>query len=83
MADHCEPGSWTCSGRLGLRVYDTHPTVSVVRGDGEMLVTPYLRYFIGSNSPTIGLSEASAPKMFGRYARHFDHMWDLAKEWTP
>jgi hypothetical protein len=47
-----------------------------------MLVTPYLRYFIGSNSPTIGLSEGSAPKMFGRYARHFQHMWDLAKEWT-
>jgi hypothetical protein len=72
-----------CGGKLQLRVYDTHPTVSVVRGDGEMLVTPYLRYFIGSNSPTIGLSEGSAPKMFGRYARHFDHMWDLAKEWTP
>jgi len=69
-------------GRPELRVYDTHPTVSVVRGDGEMLVTPYLRYFIGSNSPTIGLSEGSAPKMFGRYARHFQHMWDLAKEWT-
>jgi hypothetical protein len=71
-----------CGGRLELRIYDTHPTVSVVRGDGEMLVTPYLRYFIGSNSPTIGLSEGSAPKMFGRYARHFQHMWDLAKEWT-
>jgi hypothetical protein len=71
-----------CGGRLELRVYDTHPTVSVVRGDSEMLVTPYLRYFIGSNSPTIGLSEGSAPKMFGRYARHFQHMWDLAKEWT-
>jgi hypothetical protein len=72
-----------CSGDMQLRVYDTHPTVSVVRGDADMLVTPYLRYFIGSNSPTLGLAEESAPKMFGRYARHFDGMWNLATEWTP
>lgn len=81
LARFCEMREM-CGGRVGLRVYDTHPTVSVVRGDTDMLVTPYLRYFIGSNSPTIGLSERSAPKMFGRYARHFQHSWDLAKEWT-
>ena len=72
-----------CPGDMQLRVYDTHPTVSGVRGDDNMLVTPYLRYFIGSNSPTLGLAEESAPKMFGRYARHFDGMWNLATEWTP
>jgi hypothetical protein len=68
--------------QMQLRTYDIHPTVSVVRGDNRMLVTPYLRFCIGSNSPTFELTEASARKMFGRYARHFDHMWKLAKDWT-
>ncbi len=68
--------------QMQLRTYNTHPTVSVVRGDDRMLVTPYLRYSIGSNSPTFELTEASASKMFGRYARHFDHMWQLAKDPT-
>jgi hypothetical protein len=52
--------------QMQLRTYDTHPTVSVVRGDNRMLVTPYLRFSIGSNSPTFELTEASARKMFGR-----------------
>jgi hypothetical protein len=67
---------------MKLRIYGMHPTVSVVRGDDRMLVTPYLRFSAGSNSPTFELTEASARKMFGRYARHFDHMWRLAKDWT-
>ena len=68
--------------QMQLRTYATRPTVSVVRGDNRMLVTPYLRFSIGSNSPTFELTEASARKMFSRYARHFDHMWQLAKDWT-
>jgi DNA-binding transcriptional regulator YiaG len=63
-----------CPG-IEVRIYDTHPTVSIVRGDGEMLVTPYLRYFLGSNSPTFALTADSAPGMFGRYERHFESMW--------
>lgn len=69
-----------CAGRMELRAYAAHPTVSVVRGDGDMLITPYLRYFAGNNSPTFGIAAASAPKMFGRYARHFAGMWELARE---
>ena len=69
-----------CGGAIGVRAYDTHPTVSVVRGDDEMLITPYLRYFAGSNSPTFGITAQSAPRMFGRYARHFASMWELAEE---
>lgn len=69
-----------CGGGMEIRTYDAHPTVSVVRGDDKMLVTPYLRYFPGSNSPTLGITAASAPRMFGRYARHFESMWDLARE---
>lgn len=69
-----------CGERMALRVYDTHPTVSVVRGDGAMLITPYLRYFAGNNSPTLGITAQSAPRMFSRYVRHFSSMWDLARE---
>jgi hypothetical protein len=67
---------------MRLRTYSTHPTVSVVRGDDRMLVTPYLRFSVGSNSPTFEFTQASARKMFARYARHFDQIWRLAKDWT-
>src|ERR1022692_2314122 len=50
--------------RMQIRVYDGYPTVSVVRGDDRMLVTPYLRFFIGSNSPTFEFRSDQAPKMF-------------------
>jgi hypothetical protein len=66
--------------QIGLRVYDTYPTASIVRGDGEMLVTPYLRYFFGSNSPTFALTDRSAPVMFARYERHFESMWLNSRE---
>jgi hypothetical protein len=59
-----------------------YPTVSVVRGDDRMLVTPYLRFFIGSNSPTFEFRADQAPKMFIRYARHFENTWNLAEDWT-
>ena len=68
-------------GRMQVRTYDTHPSVSVVRGDDRMFVTPYLRFFVGSNSPTFEIASDAAPRMFSRYARHFDGMWKLAKEW--
>jgi hypothetical protein len=38
-----------CGPRMRVRVYAEYPTVNVVRGDDSMLVTPYLRFFIGSN----------------------------------
>lgn len=69
-----------CSGRMELRAYGTYPTVSVVRGDDEMLITPYLRFHEGDNSPTLGITARSAPRMFGRYARHFSSMWDIATD---
>lgn len=72
------PGILAEAARAGC----VHPTVSIVRGDGRMLVTPYLRFFKGSNSPTFELTEGPARKMFGRYARHFGQTWNLAKDWT-
>jgi hypothetical protein len=71
-----------CGQAMEVRTYNAHPTVSIVRGDDDVLVTPYLRYFMGSNSPTLGISASTAPKMFGRYVRHFDRMWKLSADWT-
>jgi hypothetical protein len=71
-----------CGERMHVRVYNAQPTVSMVRGDGQMLVTPYLRFFIGSNSPTFEIWAKTAPKMFSRYERHFEDTWDRARDWT-
>ena len=70
-----------CGTGIAVRVYDSHPTVSVIRGDGRMIVTPYLRFFIGSNSPTFELDAGHNHKIFDRYARHFEETWKLSKEW--
>jgi Domain of unknown function (DUF5919) len=72
-----------CGPRMRVRVYDEYPTVSVVRGDDCMLATPYLRFFIGSNSPTFEFRSDQAPRMFTRYARHFESTWKHAEDWRP
>jgi Domain of unknown function (DUF5919) len=72
-----------CGTRMQIRVYDKHPTVSVVCGGDVTLVTPYLRFFIGSNSPTFEFGARQAPRMFTRYTRHFENTWKLAKDQTP
>lgn len=74
MRRRCGPG-------MRIRVYDGHPTVSVVRGDDAMLVTPYMRFFIGNNSPTFEFRAREAPKMFTRYTRHFEATWTNAEDW--
>jgi hypothetical protein len=71
-----------CRNQVQIRIYDAYPTVSVVRGDDRMLVTPYLRFFIGSNSPTFELRAEEAKKIFSRYERHFEDTWNRAKDWT-
>jgi hypothetical protein len=71
-----------CRDQAQIRIYSAHPTVSVVRGDDRMMVTPYLRFFIGSNSPTFELRSAAAAKMFSRYERHFEDTWNRATDWT-
>jgi transcriptional regulator with XRE-family HTH domain len=72
-----------CGPRMRVKVYDGYPTVSVVRGDDAMLVTPYMRFFIGSNSPTFEFRAREAPKMFTRYTRHFESTWTNAEDWHP
>lgn len=71
-----------CGSRMGLRVYCTHPSLSVVRGDDEMLITPYMPPFTGNNSPTFEYTAAAAPKTIGRYAQQFSTMWNQAREYA-
>ena len=68
--------------QVQIRTYGTHPTVSIVRGDGHMLVTPYLQFTLGSNSPTLELADEVQPKTFARYVRHLNHLWNRSKDWT-
>jgi hypothetical protein len=68
---------------MRVKVCDVYPTVSVVRGDDAMLVTPYMRFFIGSNSPAFEFRAPEAPKMFTRYTRHFESTWTNAEDWHP
>ncbi|MGH3929900.1 MAG: DUF5919 domain-containing protein [Pseudonocardiaceae bacterium] len=67
-----------CAKQMQIRVYSAPPTVSIVRGDDRMLVTPYLRFFVGSNSPSFELHHTG--EMFDRYTRHFQSTWNLAKD---
>ena len=71
-----------CGTSLAIRVYDAHPSVSLVRGDDTLLVTPYLRFSTGSNSPTFEVRAGPAAKIFERYERHFQRAWELSKDWT-
>ena len=77
------PGSPLC-GRRGCRSVRTgsRRPCSIVRGDDRMLITPYLRYATGSNSPTFELTRGSAARMFSRYERHFTRAWNESEDWT-
>jgi len=66
---------------MQIRVYNAHPTASLVRGDNRILLTPYMRFFIGSNSPTFELDDDPTDTIFDRYARHVENVWHLAREW--
>jgi hypothetical protein len=54
---------------MRIRACDEYPAVSVVRGDGAMLITPCLRFFTGSSSPAFEFRADHGPAMFSRYAR--------------
>jgi hypothetical protein len=72
-------GGWVGGGDLVVAVLE--PSQQFRVGE-EIVVTPYLRFFIGSNSPTFEFRSDQAPKMFTRYARHFENTWNLAEDWT-
>jgi len=58
-----------------------YETVSIMRGDGVMHVTPYLRYFIGRTRPHSSSAQTRQHKMFTRYAWHVEDIWIVAKDW--
>ncbi|KOG29343.1 hypothetical protein AQJ84_04385 [Streptomyces resistomycificus] len=70
-----------CGGKMKVHVYDGPPTVSIVRGDDRILITPYVRYIAGANTPTFELESAEKNGMFVRYARHFTKVWDGSRPW--
>ncbi len=63
-----------------IRTYSAMPTVSIVRRDDQMIMTHYLRYLTGGNSPSWELKRQSG-KTFDRYVKHFQGAWRDAKEW--
>lgn len=66
--------------RMQVRTYHAAPTMSIVRGDDAMIVTPYVRYLLGRSSPTYELVNLSTGGAFDRYAEHFANVWKTAKE---
>ncbi|WP_194894498.1 hypothetical protein [Catenulispora pinisilvae] len=72
----------SCGPMMQVRIYQTPPSVSIVRGDGRMFVTPYIRHLIGRSSPTHELRRAVDGGAFDRYAEHVDNVWNTAKEHT-
>jgi hypothetical protein len=71
-----------CEGRMQIRTYDSAPAVSIVRGDNKMLMTPYVRFMLGNNSPTFELDKASNDGLFDRYCRHFERAWSGSANWN-
>ncbi|MEU6225490.1 TIR domain-containing protein [Streptomyces sp. NPDC047042] len=72
----------TCDGRMKVHVYGGPPTVSIVRGDDRILITPYVRYISGDNTPTFELESAGFNGMFVRYSRHFQKVWGESRPWN-
>jgi transcriptional regulator with XRE-family HTH domain len=72
----------TCGPRMQVRTYQTTPSVSIVRGDDRMFVTPYMHHLIGRSSPTHELRRAVDGGAFDRYVEHVDTAWTTAKEHT-
>lgn len=71
-----------CAGRMQIRTYDSAPAVSIVRGDNKMLMTPYVRFMLGNNSPTFELDNASNDGLFDRYCGHFERVWSGSANWN-
>lgn len=65
-------------GRIEMRVYDEVPSVSIIRADGQMIVTLYISCLRGDDSPTI-LVQSVHDGLFARYARQFDRTWAAAR----
>ncbi len=69
-----------CDGRMQVRVSATPPTISIVRGDDQMLVTPYARFLTGGDSPTLLLEASPGGQIFSQYEAHFNLVWNDSKE---
>ena len=66
------------SGRIELRVYDDVPSLSIVRADGEMIITLYISSLNGDGSPTIRIQQTTKG-LFPKYEKQFEQIWNSAK----
>ncbi len=69
-----------CAGRMQVRTSETPPTISIVRGDDQMLITPYARFLTGGDSPTLLLEQSPGGRIFAQYEQHFNLVWNDSKE---
>lgn len=69
-----------CAGRMQVRTSATPPTISIVRGDDQMLITPYARFLTGGDSPTLLLEATPDGQIFTQYEQHFNLVWNDSKE---
>ena len=69
-------------GTIEMRVYDEVPSVSIIRADGQMIVTLYISCLRGDDSPTI-LVQSVHDGLFTRYAKQFDRTWAAARRIEP
>jgi hypothetical protein len=66
-----------CGTRMEIRVYDEHPTVSVVRGDGHAV--PAVRH--RQQLTDVRVRRRPGPGDVHRYTRHFENTWKHAEDW--
>ena len=74
--------SASCNGLAKIRLYNHTPAVSIVRGDDHILVTPYVRFIAGNNTPTFELERTEVGGIFDRYTKHFYETWKFAKDFA-
>ncbi len=65
------------SGKVEFRVYNEVPTLSIVRADGEMLVTFYMSSVRGDYSPTLRIQN-KPNGLFVQYMKQFNRVWNVA-----
>jgi len=64
---------------IEIRLHDTPLYCSIYRFDDEMYVVTHLYGTMGSAAPTLGFKKVDGG-LFNSYCKHFDDIWDIAKE---
>jgi hypothetical protein len=68
-----------CGRVMEIRLYSSRPQAGIVRGDDRALVTNYVRFLAGDNSPTFEVKRTRADGVFEQYVEHFENTWRSAR----